>query len=204
MSPKSTSFARLVAVAAAASAFVLGAPAQAAGDAAKGEKLFKRCSTCHNVGPDAKNKVGPALTGIIGRTAGSKEDFTKYGPSLKALGESGFVWTEDDIFAYLENPRNFLRAKLDDPKARSKMAFMLRKEQDRRDVIAYLATFSTPAAPEAADTMDEASNAAEAATDVAEADAADAMEEARAAMSEAGEAMEQADAAMAKAEAAMQ
>jgi hypothetical protein len=52
------------------------------------------------------------------------------------------VWSEEMIVAYLEDPTAFLRDFLQDPRARAKMAFRLRKEQDRRDVVAYLATFA--------------------------------------------------------------
>ncbi|MEL6750760.1 MAG: cytochrome c family protein [Pseudomonadota bacterium] len=119
-----------------------------AGDAAKGEKVFRRCQSCHMVGPDAKAKVGPALNGVIGRTAGSWEDY-KYGDSLKAAGEAGLVWDEAEMFAYLEDPRAYLRAKLDDKSAKSKMAFKLRKEDQRADVIAYLKTFAEDGSPAA-------------------------------------------------------
>lgn len=135
---------RTSALCAAILACAVSAPALAQeGDAANGEKVFKKCASCHNVGEGAKNKVGPALTGVIGRTAGTFEGF-KYGDSIVAAGEAGLVWSAEEIFTYLEDPRKYLRAKLDDKKARSKMAFKLRKEEDRRDVIAYLATFSEP------------------------------------------------------------
>lgn len=115
-----------------------------AGDAAKGEALFKKCASCHMVGPDAKNKVGPTLTGVVGRQIAAVEDY-KYGKSIVALGEAGAVWSEEEIFAYLEDPKKYLRAKLDDKKAKSKMSFKLKKEDERNDVIAYLATFSPKA-----------------------------------------------------------
>ena len=111
------------------------------GDAAKGEKLFKKCSTCHEVGADAKNKVGPHLNDLFGRTAGALEDY-KYGKSLKKAGEEGLVWTEEETFAFLKNPRKYLRKRLDDKKAKSKMTYKLKKEDQRADIIAYLKTFS--------------------------------------------------------------
>lgn len=148
--------------------------AQAEGDAANGEKVFRKCATCHTVGENARNKVGPVLTGVLGRQAGTYEGF-RYGASIMAAGEAGLVWTEDEIFTYLENPRGFLSDKLGDKKARSKMAFRLRKEDDRRDVIAYLATFSEPAVVEEAAAEIEAG--AQAAMDVA-ADAEDMAESA--------------------------
>ncbi len=115
-----------------------------AADAANGEALFKKCSSCHTIGDGAENGVGPQLTGVVGRAAGSVEGY-KYGKSLVAAGEAGLVWTEEELSAWLVNPKKYLRAKLEDKKAKSKMSFKLKKEEERADVIAYLATFSEPA-----------------------------------------------------------
>lgn len=137
---------KIIAPVALALSFTLGAAsayAMEGGDAAEGENVFKKCQSCHMVGADAKNKVGPILTGVIGRQAGSLESYgNKYGDDLVAAGEAGLVWNADEMFEYLKDPRKYLRAKLDDKKAKSKMAFKLRKEDDRKNVIAYLATFS--------------------------------------------------------------
>ena len=100
--------------------------AQAAGDAKKGEKIFKRCKACHVVDSE-KNKVGPHLVGILGRDAGMVEGF-KYS---KAMKESGISWDAESIDQYLADPRGFI------PKNR--MSFPgLKKEKDRADLIAYL------------------------------------------------------------------
>ena len=117
------------------------------GDAAKGEGVFKKCTACHQVGPEAKNAVGPVLNGVIGRTAGTFADY-KYGKSLVEAGEAGLAWTEDELFEYLGNPKKYLRAKLDNKKAKSKMSFKLKKDEERADVIAYLKTFSPEAEAE--------------------------------------------------------
>lgn len=123
-------------------AMIPAVPANAEdGDAGHGEKVFRKCKACHRIGEDAKNVVGPVLNGVIGRTAGTYPDF-KYSDSLVAAGEQGLVWDEEMIFAYLQDPRQFLRDYLDDGSARSKMTFNLRDEEDRHDVIAYLKTFS--------------------------------------------------------------
>ena len=114
------------------------------GDAAKGENVFKRCMACHMVGDGAKNKVGPVLNAVFGRTAGTFEEY-KYGKDLVAAGEAGLVWNKEEMFEYLADPRKYLRAKLDNKKAKSKMSFKLKKEQDRKDVITYLMTFSPDA-----------------------------------------------------------
>jgi cytochrome c len=107
--------------------------ALADGDAAEGEKVFKKCKTCHQVGPDAKNRVGPELNGIVGRTAGAAEGF-KYSGAMMAKAGEGFVWTEENIDAYLADPKGYIPG--------NKMTFAgLKKEDDREDVIAYLKTF---------------------------------------------------------------
>jgi cytochrome c2 len=110
-------------------------------DVAEGEQTFRRCASCHMIGDDARNRVGPVLTGVVGRPAASFEGYD-YSPSMIAAATSGLTWTEDLIFEYLADPTAFLRAYLDDPRARAKMSFRLRDEQERRDVAAYLATFS--------------------------------------------------------------
>ena len=85
------------------------------------------------VGEDAKNKSGPMLNGIIGATAGAVEGF-KYSKALLAKAEEGLVWDEESLAAYLEKPRKYI------PK--TKMAFAgLKKEEDRANVIAYLAQY---------------------------------------------------------------
>jgi len=118
------------------------------GDATKGEQVFKQCMTCHRIGPDAKNMVGPVLTGVIGRQSGTAPGFN-YSDLNKHAGEAGLVWTEDLIFAYLPDPNAFLKkfltdkGKEDQATGTTKMTFKLPNEQQRKDVIAYLKTFST-------------------------------------------------------------
>ena len=56
-----------------------------------GEKLFKkRCKACHSM---TKNKLGPSLENLLGRTAGT---FEKYKYS-KAMKKSEVVWDEDTL-----------------------------------------------------------------------------------------------------------
>ena len=84
----------------------LGAPGPAAaqeGNAEEGAEVFKKCRACHDVGPDAKNKVGPVLNDIIGRKAGTIEGFA-YSEANKTAGGKGLTWTEDVLLKYLENP----------------------------------------------------------------------------------------------------
>jgi cytochrome c len=113
-------------------AFLLvAATAQAEGDAAKGEQVFKKCMACHTAN-DKTNKVGPHLVGIVGRPVASVEGY-KYSESMTAHAATVAVWDEAALNAYLENPKAIV------PK--SKMAFAgLKKEDERADLIAFLKT----------------------------------------------------------------
>ncbi|MDH3662638.1 MAG: cytochrome c family protein [Alphaproteobacteria bacterium] len=108
-------------------ALTLATPfASAEGDAAAGEKVFKKCKACHIIDKE-KNRLGPHLIGIFGREAGSVDGF-KYS---KAMMESGVTWDETTLDEYLADPKGYI------PK--NKMAFVgLKKEDDRANVIAYL------------------------------------------------------------------
>jgi cytochrome c len=130
-----------------AAAAALPAGTASAQDATKGEQVFKQCMTCHRIGPDAKNLVGPALTGIIGRQSGTAPGFS-YSPLNKAAGENGLVWNNELIMQYLPDPNAFLKkfltekGKPDLATGSTKMAFKLADEQQRKDVIAYIDKFS--------------------------------------------------------------
>ena len=117
--------------------------AEEMGDAVAGEKIFKKCKACHKIGDGAKNSVGPVLTGVLGRPAGTVEGY-RYGKGMKAAREKGLVWDTELVFAYLADPKKFLREFTGDKRAKAKMVFKLKDEDDRRNVIAYLQSFSEP------------------------------------------------------------
>ncbi|MFN4156407.1 MAG: c-type cytochrome [Paracoccaceae bacterium] len=118
------------------------------GDAAAGERVFNKCQTCHVIA-DAEGtvlggrnaKTGPNLYGLPGRVAGAQADFNGYGPSIVALGETGFTWDEASFVEYVADPAKFLKAKLDNS-ARSKMSFKLGNAKEQADVWAYIASLS--------------------------------------------------------------
>jgi cytochrome c len=116
----------LFAALATASALVSHAQAQ---DAAAGEKVFAKCKACHVVDED-KNKVGPSLHGLFGRTAGTHEGF-KYSPAMVDAGKGGLVWDEASLKTYLHDPKGMVKG--------TKMAFPgLKSDDDVANVIAYL------------------------------------------------------------------
>ncbi len=134
----------------------LAVPAMAEADLEAGAKTFNQCQTCHVVQNEAgevlagKNaKTGPNLYGLPGRVAGSLEGF-KYGESIVALGATGFVWDEASFVEYTADPAKFLKAKLGDDKAKSKMAFKLKKPEDAANVWAYIVSLSPAVDPTAA------------------------------------------------------
>lgn len=112
-------------------------------DPEKGESDFKRCRACHSIVADdgtavvKGGKTGPNLFGVIGRPVGSLEGF-KYGESIAAVGESGVVWDEEKLAAYVTDPQAWLEETLADPSAKTKMTFKLPKGGE--DMAAYLAT----------------------------------------------------------------
>jgi cytochrome c len=123
----------------AAALVALGGSAFAAGDAEKGKAAFMKptaCGLCHQVGPGAKTVVGPELNGIVGRKAASIADYAMYSPGMKKLGESGFVWTEENLDKWIADPKAMIP---DSPMA---LAFPgIADAGERADIIAYLKTF---------------------------------------------------------------
>ncbi len=116
----------------AAVAFSVSAQA-AEPDIKKGEKVFRKCKACHEVEKE-KNKVGPHLVNLFGRTAGSLDGY-KYSKAMVAKGEEGLVWTEEVMLEYLIKPRQYVKG--------TKMAFAgLKKEKDRVNLVAYLQQFT--------------------------------------------------------------
>lgn len=107
----------------------LGA-ANAAADAAEGEKVFKRtCATCHIATKEGPKRLGPTLFGIIGRKSGTVEGF-RYSEANK---KANIVWSPETLEPYLSEPKKIVPGTI--------MAFAgLKKAEDRANVIAYLAT----------------------------------------------------------------
>ena len=107
------------------------APASAA-DAVRGREIFRKCATCHTVEQGGRNRVGPRLAGLFGRTAGAVSDF-RY---TDALRKSGIVWNETTLDAFLKDSEGFVPG--------TKMYGGLTLDADRADLIAYLRGATTP------------------------------------------------------------
>ena len=96
------------------------------GNAAAGEAAFAQCRACHSL-EEGKHLIGPSLHKIIGQKAGDIPAYN-FSPAMKA---SGITWSEDKIFAFIENPRKMVPG--------TKMSFAgIPDAQKRADLIAWL------------------------------------------------------------------
>jgi len=115
---------------------VLGLEARAAGDAARGAKVFQACLACHSA-QLGEHLTGPSLAHIWNRKAGTVEDFLRYSD---AMTKSGVVWDDASLDKWLANPQRFLPG--------TNMTFAgMQEAKDRQDVIAYLQSVSEGKAP---------------------------------------------------------
>ena len=105
------------------------APAALTGNAEAGKTAFRKCASCHQVGPSARGGFGPKLTGVIGRKAGATTDY-KYSAAMK---NANIVWTEQNLANYLKAPSDFIPG--------NKMRFWgIGNAQQVADLLAYLRT----------------------------------------------------------------
>ena len=93
----------------------------------KGQKIYKKCGTCHNYEKDSANKVGPHLWDLINRPKANVEGFAY----SKALAEFGGVWSYEELAGFLYKPKEYIEG--------TKMNFAgLKKVQDRADLVLFL------------------------------------------------------------------
>jgi len=100
-------------------------------DLDRGAELFMSdCARCHEVGADAKHKVGPHLDLIFERIAGTAVGF-RYSKALIDAGDNGLHWTEDTLSAYIEKPRTYIKG--------NRMSYRgMADASDRANLIAWL------------------------------------------------------------------
>ena len=95
--------------------------------AAEGAKVFKKCAACHSIAEGGKNKIGPALWGVLGRQAGSLPDY-KYS---KAMAAHGKKWSFEEMNGFLIKPKDWIKG--------TKMSFAgLKNAKERAAVILYM------------------------------------------------------------------
>ena len=102
----------------------------------KGEKLFKKCSACHNYEKDSANKVGPNLWNLINRPKANVEGFAY----SKALAEYGGDWGYEELAEFLYKPKKYIKG--------TKMNFAgLKKVEDRANLVLFLREHSDSPVP---------------------------------------------------------
>ena len=99
----------------------------ASASAAEGAKVFKKCAACHSIKEGGANKIGPALWGVLGRTAGSVPGY-KYSKAMAAHGKN---WSFEEMNGFLIKPKDWIKG--------TKMSFAgLKNAKDRAAVIRYM------------------------------------------------------------------
>ncbi len=100
---------------------------------AEGEKNFRQCKSCHQVGDGAKNRTGPILNGVYNNAAATVEGF-RYSSDMADAGAGGLIWDDAELTAFLANPKDYM--------AGTKMTFRgVRDEADIAGIIEYLKSF---------------------------------------------------------------
>lgn len=100
---------------------------------AAGEGAFRQCKACHQLGEDAKNRTGPVLNGMLGRSVGSVEGF-RYSGVFQDAAAAGDVWTQESLAAFLADPRGTMSG--------TKMSFRgVRDAAEIEALIAYIQSF---------------------------------------------------------------
>jgi cytochrome c len=109
--------------------------AMADADPKAGKKVSGKCVSCHTLNKGGPNRVGPNLYGIAGRKPGTKPGFS-YSSGMK---KKGGTWTLKSLYTFLKNPGDAVSG--------TKMTYRLSKWQQRRDLIAYLASLGDKKIP---------------------------------------------------------
>ncbi|MGL1922362.1 MAG: cytochrome c family protein [Hyphomicrobiales bacterium] len=106
----------------------------AAADVAKGEKVAKKCASCHTFDNGGKNGAGPNLFNILGREIASTDGF-KFSKAFAEKKAEGLAWNYDELFEFIKKPKSFIKG--------TAMGFGgIKKDAQRADLIAYLRSLS--------------------------------------------------------------
>ena len=130
---------------------LVGSPALAASPERVGVFYDNKCHNCHVIrdtggtllaGIDMAHvaKKGPNLYGVVGRPAGTAEDF-KYSDLMIAARDAGLVWTEEELSKFLDDCTQYLRDYTGLKSGNSLMGGFVHDEQTRADLVEFIANF---------------------------------------------------------------
>ena len=106
-------------------------------DATKGQASAKACAACHDFTKGGPNKVGPNLYDVVERPRGGHDGFS-YSDGM--MSKKGEPWTYEALNAFIKLPKAAVPG--------TKMTYGgLKKDQDRANVLAYLASLSDAPKP---------------------------------------------------------
>jgi cytochrome c len=106
----------------------LAGPAQAQSSDDANQLLFNNaCRTCHST-RDGDNRLGPHLHGIIGRKAGSLQNYAY----SESMAKSDLVWDKPTLDRFIANPDSVVRGHTMRPYGGMPSA------EDRTRIIAHL------------------------------------------------------------------
>lgn len=113
----------------AAAALVAVPVTASAQDVEAGAAVFKKCAACHQIGPEAKNGLGPSLQCVAGSKAGHHAEGFAYSEALK---NAGFDWDDEHLLKWFEKDDALVKG--------NKMIFPagVKSEEDRLNLLAYI------------------------------------------------------------------
>ena len=102
----------------------------ASADVSAGERVARRCASCHTFDSGMADGTGPHLYGVLGRAVASVDGFN-YSSAMQEYATTTPDWHYENLFNFLENPRRYISG--------TAMSFAgLRDVQDRINLIAYI------------------------------------------------------------------
>lgn len=111
----------------------------AGADVGAGERVARRCASCHTFEEGGRDGTGPHLWGVMGRDVAEVDAFN-YSQAMEEYAEGGTEWGYQNMYDYLENPRGYVPG--------TAMSFAgLRDQEDRVNIIAYMRTLSNDPLP---------------------------------------------------------
>ena len=107
-------------------------------EAEAGQSVAAQCGNCHEMNADKKSRpTAPNIHDVFGAPAASRRDYPKYSEGMLGAAAKGVTWTEANLMDYLADPKAFIY-KVNGAPVEHNMFYVVKDEQKRRDVIAWL------------------------------------------------------------------